>query len=170
MAPVSMASNGGPRGREPSSAAPAKLWTVDEANARLPALRELLPRVRAWASRLAEVHAELARLARFWGDELGARDHPDHDLKDRLEAEWRNLTRRLDESIGALRAEGIEVKQFETGLVDFYALVDDEIVLLCWRSDEAEIAFYHTLDGGYAGRRPLPGRPRSVSTGARGAG
>jgi hypothetical protein len=149
-------------------AAPPRLWTVEQANQRLPALRELLPRLRTWASRLGEVHAELGRLARFWGEELGARDHPDHGLNGRLEAEWRNLTRRLDEAIGALRAEGIEVKQLESGLVDFYAMVDGQIVLLCWRTDEAEVGFYHTLEAGYPGRRPVPARARSVPTDAPG--
>lgn len=156
-----------PPGREP---APPRLWTVDQANGRLPALRELLPRLRGWASRLGEVHAELSRLAQFWGEELASRDHPDHELSERLEAEGRNLGRRLDESIGALRAEGIELKQLETGLVDFYGLVDDELALLCWRMDEPEVAFYHSVEGGFAGRRPLPARQRSVPTNSRGSG
>jgi hypothetical protein len=147
---------------------PARLWTAAEANARLPALRELIPRLRGWASRLSDVHAELGRLARFWGDELGAHDHPDHGLKERLEAEWRNLTRRLDEAVESMRAEAIELKQLETGLVDFYALVDGELVFLCWRTDEAEVGHFHPLEGGYATRRPLPNRPRTLSTGARG--
>lgn len=149
-------------------AAPPRLWTVGEANQRLPELRELLPQLRGWAARLSQVHLELGRLAKFWGEELGARDHPDHGLSGRLEAEWRNLTRRLDEAVGALRAEGIEVKQLETGLVDFYALLDGELVLLCWKIDEPEVAFYHTLEGGFNGRRPLPFRSRSVATDAPG--
>jgi hypothetical protein len=150
-------------------ATPPRLWTVGQANAELPALRELLPRLKTWAARLGEVHAELGRLARFWGDELGARDHPDHGLSGRLEAEWRNLTKRIDESVSALRAEGIELKQLESGLVDFYALLEGELVFLCWRTDEAEVGFYHTLEGGFAGRRPLSARRRSLPTGAPGS-
>jgi hypothetical protein len=42
------------------------------------------------------------------------------------------------------------------GLIDFPAIIDDEQVFLCWRSDEPELAFYHRIEGGYAGRRPLP--------------
>jgi len=157
-----------PRPRPGPPTAPPRLWTVEEANGRLAALRELLPRLRAWATRLGEVHAELDRLQRFWGDELQARDHPDHGLCTRLEAEWRNLARRLDEAVSALRAEGIELKQLEHGLVDFYALLDGDLVLLCWRTDEPEVGFYHTLESGFAGRRPLPARRRSVPTESRG--
>lgn len=142
-----------------AEAAPPRLWSVAEANARLPALRELLPRLKGWAARLGEVHGELARLSRFWGEELGARDSPDHALKERLEAEWTNLGRRMDEAISSLRAEGIEVKQLDTGLVDFYGLVEGELVFLCWRSDEGEVGAFHTLEGGYAARRPLPRQP-----------
>lgn len=45
---------------------------------------------------------------------------------------------------------------FEVGLVDFPAIMDGETVFLCWRSDESKIAFYHGVEAGYAGRRPLP--------------
>ncbi len=158
-----------PAGSRVASGGPARLWTAAEANVRLPALRELLPHLRTWAGRLGEVQAELARLARFWGEELRAHDRPDHDLQERLEAEGRNLAHRLEEGIGALRAEGIEIKHLESGLVDFYALVEGRLAFLCWRADEPAVAFYHALEGGYATRRPLPsGSARSVPTGARG--
>jgi hypothetical protein len=163
-----MGGDGEPRAPPAPRSTPPRLWTVDEANARLAGLRELLPQLRSWASRLAEVHGELGRLAKFWGEELASRDHPDHGLSGRLEAEWRNLTRRLDEAVTSLRAEGIEVKQLETGLVDFYGVVDGELVLLCWRLDEPAVGHYHTLAGGYAGRRPLPTQRRSVPTDAQG--
>jgi len=158
----------GDREPRPRAGPVPRLWTVEEANGRLPGLRELLPQLLAWANRLAEVHSELDRLSKFWGEELGARDHPDHGLSGRLEAEWRNLTRRLDEGIGALRDEGIDVKQLETGLVDFHAMLDGEFVLLCWRAEEPEVGFYHSLEGGFAGRRAVTRRFRSVPTESRG--
>ena len=64
--------------------------------------------------RLSEVHAELRRLTAFWGAEVDAADHADHHLKERLEAEWKNLSRRLDESIESLRSEAIDVKALDT--------------------------------------------------------
>ncbi len=47
---------------------------------------------------------------------------------------------------------------FSTGLVDFPSIIDDEEVYLCWRSDEEDIRFYHEIDEGYAGRKPIPGK------------
>ena len=134
---------------------PPRLWTVAEANGRLSGLEELLPRLQGWVVRLAEVHQERERLASFWGAEADAEDQPDHELKSRLDAEWRHLGRRIDEAVASLRAEGIEVKDLGSGLVDFYAMQDGELVYLCWQRGESSVGFYHTLTGGFRSRRPL---------------
>lgn len=135
---------------------PPRIWTVEEANARLAELGPLLDTLHEWAVRLGEVHAEIRRLNAFWGAEVEASDHADHQLKVRLESEWRHLSRRIDESIESLRSEAIEVKALDTGLVDFYGIVEGELVLLCWRRDEPAVGFYHTLEGGFRNRRPIP--------------
>jgi hypothetical protein len=140
---------------------PGRLWTVEEANGHLDELRELLPQLRAWVVRLRKVHDELQRLAAFWGKEIDASDHPDGDLKHRLDVEWTELTARLEEQVARLQAEGIEVKDLESGLLDFYGLQNGEVVFLCWQRGEDEVGFYHTLDGGYRNRRPLPPTSRA---------
>ncbi len=136
---------------------PGRLWSVEEANARLEEMHELLPRLRAWVARLRTVHAEIQRLSGFWGREVDAPDHPDRDLKRRLDREWADLTDRLEREVARLQAEGIEVKDLESGLIDFYALLGGEVVFLCWQRGEGEVGFYHTLDGGYRTRRPIAG-------------
>lgn len=148
---------------ERPSVGPPRLWTVAEANARLSDLEELLPRLQGWVRRLSEVHEERQRLATFWGAEADAEDQPDHELKSRLDAEWKHLTRRLDEAIGSLRDEGIEVKDLGSGLVDFYGMQDGALVFLCWQRGEPTVGFYHTLTGGYRSRRPLEGASREAS-------
>lgn len=45
---------------------------------------------------------------------------------------------------------------FEVGLVDFPALIDDQEVMLCWRSDEPKVEWYHGLKDGYQGRKRIP--------------
>lgn len=45
---------------------------------------------------------------------------------------------------------------FELGLVDFPSIIDGKEVLLCWRSDEESVKFYHGLFEGFAGRKPIP--------------
>ncbi len=135
---------------------PPRLWTPGEANVRVAELNELLPRLKGWVARLGEVHEEQERLKGFWGRDVGALDQPDHEHKARLDAEWQNLTQRLEEALGSLRREGIEVKNLDEGLVDFYGVVDDEVVFLCWQRGERDVAFYHPVTGGYKDRRPLP--------------
>jgi hypothetical protein len=45
---------------------------------------------------------------------------------------------------------------FNTGLVDFPAIIDGNEVFLCWKNDEDDIKFYHEIETGYAGRKPIP--------------
>ncbi len=148
---------------------PPRLWTAEEANARVAELEELLPRLRGWVVRLREVHDETHRLTAFWGNDVDAPDHADHALKQRLDAEWQNLTRRLEEAVAGLRKEAIEVKDLESGLVDFYGLQNGEVVFLCWQRGEPLVAFYHPLTGSFATRRPIAEPPRRAKPSPRGS-
>ena len=151
---------------DPNLPQPGRIWSVEEANRRLGSLKETLPALRAWVVRLRKVHDELHRLATFWGKDVDAADHPDRELKMRLDEEWRTLTKRLEGEVSRLNAEGIEIKDLESGLVDFYGYVGGEVVYLCWQRGEESIGFYHTLEGGYRSRRPLASAPSSTHPGA----
>jgi hypothetical protein len=52
---------------------------------------------------------------------------------------------------------GCLVKDLEQGLVDFYSLMDDEPVFLCWQFGEPAVTHWHPLDGGFASREPIEG-------------
>ena len=54
------------------------------------------------------------------------------------------------------RQVGVEMKGFDTGLVDFPGLLDGRPVLLCWQLGEDSVQYWHEKDGGFAGRQPLP--------------
>ncbi len=64
----------------------------------------------------------------------------------------RTLARLVDE----ISSHGAEVKDLDSGLIDFPALRRGETVLLCWRLGEEEIGWWHRSEDGFAGRRPLP--------------
>ncbi|MCI4364854.1 MAG: DUF2203 domain-containing protein [Thermoplasmata archaeon] len=149
---------------DPSEVDPPRLWTVEEANARIGDLEELLPRLRAWTVRLGEVQAELRRLSEFWGKEIDAPDQADHERKSQLDSEWANLTQRLEEAVDSLRREAIELKDVDSGLVDFYGYIGGEVVYLCWLRGEPEVGHFHTLTGGFRARRPLPTARRAAPT------
>ncbi len=140
-----------------------RFWTVEEANRRIASLGPLLLELRGWAIRLRSVQEEIHRLHEFWGKELEATDQPDRLVSDRLAAEWRHLTRRIEEAVRALQREGIEIKDLDRGLVDFWSMQPDGPVFLCWRRGEGEVGYFHGLREGYRGRRPIPGRPVSAT-------
>ena len=75
------------------------------------------------------------------------------------EFEMRKLVSELESLMRELDQLGCQYKDwnFKVGLVDFPAIIDDQEVLLCWRSDEPEIMHYHGLNEGYVGRKALPG-------------
>jgi hypothetical protein len=58
-------------------------------------------------------------------------------------------------ALDALNAEGIVVRDPSSGLIDFYSKRDGEDVFLCWRVGEDSIGWWHPVDTGFAGRRPL---------------
>ncbi|HTS71213.1 MAG TPA: DUF2203 domain-containing protein [Terriglobia bacterium] len=62
---------------------------------------------------------------------------------------------RLVEVINRIQETGVLVKDVDVGLVDFPCLMEDEEVYLCWKLGEDRIAFWHGIDEGFAGRKPL---------------
>ena len=62
----------------------------------------------------------------------------------------------LAKTIDEIDEHGAQVKDLDEGLIDFPALRDGETVLLCWKLDEDEIRYWHRVEDGFAGRRPLP--------------
>jgi len=61
----------------------------------------------------------------------------------------------IQESLNQIEELGGQLKDLDTGLVDFPAMIDGEEVLLCWKYGEKSIRFYHNSSDGFAGRKPL---------------
>ena len=127
-------------------------FTPDEANALLVQVRPLAERMVDRARELARAEAQRAQLlARIAGD---GGDLPPSELAEATQAA-EAAESQLARSVEALLALGVQVKDVRIGLVDFPSLRDGEEVLLCWRVGEDDVAFWHGLDEGYAGRKPL---------------
>jgi hypothetical protein len=128
-----------------------KTFRLEEANAIVPRLHALMERLQRGALRL---HDEMSDLARTTGVEIASLT-PEELLRQRPAA--RVLIEELDGVVQEIEACGAHLKDVQLGLVDFPAEIDGEIVYLCWQFGEPEIAFWHRIDDGFAGRRPLPG-------------
>ena len=69
--------------------------------------------------------------------------------------EFAKLARELQEVVDELALIGVQLKDADTGLLDFPSLREGEEVLLCWRVGEPAVEWYHGLEDGYAGRRRI---------------
>lgn len=113
-------------------------FTPEQANRTLPLVRRIVADLLSRGQQLDRLSNE--------------KEQPDTLRQmERLNDEIRALAEEL-ENIGCLFKDW----NFQTGLVDFPTEIDGEEVLLCWRSDEERIEWYHGYDEGYAGRRRLP--------------
>jgi hypothetical protein len=126
-----------------------RFYDIDEANEQLTELRPLLESLRADRDEIAVTQAELGRLR-------GTNGNTDHatELK-RREDELRRIVRRMQAAVGQIDAWGITLREIETGLVDFPALVNGRPIWLCWRLGEDAVGFWHDQDTGFGSRKPL---------------
>ena len=62
---------------------------------------------------------------------------------------------RLSELRDELEEIGCELKDYDLGLVDFPARMEGREVVLCWKLGESSVSFWHEIDGGFGGRRPI---------------
>jgi len=132
-----------------------RLFTPEEANAALPVVRLAVERLVAARRSLSELDQRLAPVrARVAGNGGGLHPGPVAALQEEVAASANRLREALEELDGL----GVQVKDPDTGLVDFPARhpADGSTVLLCWRLGEPEVSFWHTLEAGFAGRKPLP--------------
>ena len=134
---------------------PPKLFTVDEANGLLPRLEPLVRHLMEKRERLREHQTVVvkyrARAGGNGGAFLGGQFAQAKQEIERLAAE-------LQEGIQEIESWGCVVKDLELGLVDFPARRGQEQVFLCWRLGESRIAYWHGLEEGFSGRKPLDDR------------
>ena len=129
-----------------------RYFTVDEANDLLTTVRPLAEKMVAHRRALARTTARRARLVTQIAGNGGALDPKElNALQGALDEEAAAVVRCVEE----LQALGVLVKDLDRGLVDFPALRDDEEVLLCWQVGEDEIEYWHGVDEGFAGRKPI---------------
>ncbi|HEX8559894.1 MAG TPA: DUF2203 domain-containing protein [Pyrinomonadaceae bacterium] len=124
-----------------------KLFTVEDANSLLPTVRGIVRRIQRAYRRVsaaqAAARAAAEGAARGGG---GMQGGPDYVLA---------LTD-LAEASGELEALGVQMKDYERGLIDFPTMREGRVVLLCWQMGEGDtLEWWHDLEAGFAGRRPL---------------
>ena len=126
-----------------------RLFTVDEANGLLPDLIPVLTELKAKKAALDEARIALARLTPTMRSNGHAAEAAAQERR------LRDLTLALATGVRRITGQGVEIKDLDHGLIDFPSLRGDRVVYLCWRLGEGAIAYWHEIDAGFAGRRPL---------------
>jgi len=119
-----------------------RLFDVEEAEAALPMLNELLPRIRESRRALIASSARITEAVQSDGGGVAGTD-------------WFSAQQSLRTDLTLLADEGILLRDPEAGLVDFPAERDGTRVFLCWRLGEERVAWFHEERAGFSNRRPL---------------
>jgi hypothetical protein len=130
--------------RTKKQTAKKKYFTVVEANAVLPLARSIVRDISALAESLQERYDRLTAD----GDLLG-------EKKEEWEQDLEQDQEKMRVYVEELKQLGIELKDFLSGLIDFPARMGNREVYLCWKLGEPEVAHWHELDAGFAGRRRI---------------
>ncbi len=122
-----------------------KFFTLSEARRALPLVKRIAADIHDAQSHRLRIHAELS--AGMADLALGG-----HEA---LQREFDDETDHLESLVAELGLIGVELKDPSRVLLDFPAMHEGREILLCWKSDEENIDFWHELDGGYAARKPV---------------
>ena len=124
-----------------------KIFTVQEANA-------LLPEVRIIAGKIQRAHRNVSKFRDEAKKAAEAAEQGGGGMASGVA--YAAVLTELTAQMAELEALGVQLKDFERGLVDFPSLRDGRVVLLCWQLGEGdELEWWHDVDTGFAGRTPL---------------
>jgi hypothetical protein len=133
-----------------------RTFTLDESQTLLPVLESLLRTAIAAKKLMDEVEAEHQALAhRIF---LNGGMFIDVVPLARRKAERAKAEQRAKDALAEIDAIGVQVKDLNTGLLDFPCEVEGRIILLCWKLGEKSITHWHGTEEGFAGRKPIDER------------
>lgn len=128
----------------------ARLFTVDEANSLLPEIAKAMKEIQFHRNTMLQIAHSKDEIAGGNGNIL---DSP-QQFKEDVEAIGNSIDR-IRDLVDQINSTGAEVKDIERGLVDFPHIRDGKVVFLCWTVGEEQITYWHDLDSGFSGRKPL---------------
>ena len=122
-----------------------RLFTVEEANALLPRLREILDEAALYRDALREKAPHMEPILRAAPGNGGGKAGSEYGVE----------AYNLYLALGRITELGVVLKDLDMGLLDFPHEREGRVVFLCWHPPEESVEYWHDIDAGYAGRRPL---------------
>ena len=138
-----------------------KTFTLDEAQSLLPLVESLLNRATESKQAAEEIDDELSALSRRI--HMAGGMNIDIAKVSARRSEIEQHVQRARETMAEIDEIGVQVKDLDTGLLDFPCRIEDEVVLLCWKKGEQAIEHWHTMESGFKGRQPIDDRFRRRS-------
>ena len=137
----------------PATSNSDKLFTIEDANACLPLVRAIVSDMVQLAGDLDERRIRLEKLTA--GRDMDAPDLYGDELA-QIEEELAKDAAHLEEYIDEVAELGVETSSVTEGLIGFPSKMEGQSILLCWRFDEPDVAYWREPGEGSAERRPLP--------------
>ena len=123
----------------------SRYFTLQEANQALTVIRPLMDAIQNIRQEI------LARKPDVWPVVERAAGNGGSQAASKMVTEFE----RLDALVHQVQDTGALFKDINLGLLDFPALKDGREVYLCWKYGEQDIAFWHEIEAGYAGRQAI---------------
>jgi hypothetical protein len=140
-----------------------RFYDLDDANARLPELREILAALREQRGELIRLRDQVLERQEAVEAGTGRATEGSADSEDAVSDDELRLIRlrmqgvidQMQAGVARIDALGIALRDIESGLIDFPALVSGRQVCLCWRLGEGDVEWWHEMTSGFSGRQPL---------------
>ena len=130
-----------------------RTFTLDEAQLLLPVLQSLLKQAIESKQLVEEIEKEFQdlnhRIFLAGGTLLNIAKVASR------KAEREKAVQKIKDALSEIDATGVQVKDLDIGLLDFPCLVDEGMILLCWKLGEEKITHWHSLEEGFKGRKPI---------------
>ena len=128
--------------RPPASSIPKKRFTLALANKTLPLVKRVVGDIVTTHERALEIQAQIESMKQG-------------KAQSELQGQLDSTLDRLQGFVDELTEIGCDLKDYQTGLIDFVGRHQGRDVFLCWKLGEERIAYWHEINGGFAGRKPV---------------
>ncbi len=133
-----------------------RTFTLEEAQVMLPVLESLLRRAMEGKQLIEQIEGEFEEVSKRIFINGGTQ--VDIVRLSRRKAEREKTLQSLKDALAEIDSTGVQVKDIDIGLLDFPCVVEDQVVLLCWKLGEKAITHWHGPDEGFRGRKPIDQR------------
>ena len=132
-----------------------KMLSVEEATALIPQVLKHLASLRNQRSQILRTQAQIEIEELTGTGSNGELSPAARAALTTLMETFEGQTKKFERELETLSRKGAQLKDLDSGLVDFYSLRGNEVVFLCWKEGETEITHWHSLEGGFRNRRSL---------------